>query len=258
MRHIEKAVLGTVAFSIELELAIDRPSLDRHQRLEHLTGILLDQLAQHQLPATWALADPARSAASPAILAQPQGHEIAVLGERTWMGRGAGRLRIQRELGRRFEGARREGLRVDTLVLRNVAEPVDLELLLDHHIAAVSYPAGPSAGGAAGPLRFGVWHAPAAWRLPLAPKWWLPAGWQANWRLREAVTGRRVLHVAIDGDALVDQEETGLSQVGTILRHVARFQAQGKLHVRTLGALAAENLALRLAQPTRSLLAPAA
>ena len=76
--------------------------------------------------------------------------------------------------------------------------------------------------------------------------------------MRDAVAGRRLLHVAIDGDALVDRQDVGLSQVRAIVGQVARLQGEGKLFVRTLGALAAENLAHRSAQPAKSLLAPAA
>ena len=260
MRRADVHESGIVVFSAVLELAIDRLSFDRQQRLDHITGQLVDLFQQYRLPATWAVADPARSAASPSLLSSHVEHEIAVLGERSWIGRGAGRARIEREISRRFGGARAAGMKVSTLVLRNVSQPVDLDLLLAHEIAAVSYPTNPGAqaGSSAAILRFGVWHAPPAWRLPLAPSWWSPAGWQGARRLRDAVAGRRLLHVAIDGDALVDRQDVGLSQVRAIVGQVARLQGEGKLFVRTLGALAAENLAHRSAQPAKSLLAPAA
>jgi hypothetical protein len=260
MRRADVRESGIVVFSAELELAIDRPSLDRQQRLDHLTGELLELFQQHRLPATWAVADPARSAATPSLLAGDIEHEIAVLGERSWIGRGAGRARVERELSRRFGGARKAGMQVSTLVLRNVPQPVDLDLLLAHDIAAVSYPASPGAavGPSAGTLRFGVWHAPIAWRLPLAPCWWLPVGWQGACRVRDAAARRRLLHVAIDGDALVDRADVGLDQVRTIVSQVGRLRDERKIIVRTLGELASENLAHRSAQPAKSLLAPAA
>ncbi|HZL88942.1 MAG TPA: hypothetical protein VFB96_11255 [Pirellulaceae bacterium] len=259
MRQSERQA-GIVVLSIELELAIDRPSADRQQRLDHLTGELLDLLQQHRLPATWAVADPARSAASPSLLAGDVRHEIAVLGERSWIGRGAGRMRIERELSRRFGAARQAGMQVSTLVLRNVSQPVDLDLLLAYDIAAVSFPACHHAptGPSAGTHRFGVWHAPLAWRLPLAPCWWQPAAWKVARRLREVAGNRGLLHVAIDGDALVECEDDGLAQARTIVGQVARMRDEGRILVRTLQDLAFENLALRSAQPAKSLLAPAA
>ncbi len=259
MRRSDQPAGGTVVFSVELELAIDRPARDRQQRMDHVTGELLELFQQQRLPATWAVADPARSAARSGILASTPGHEIAVLGERSWLGRGAGPLRIERELSRRVEGARQVGIPVATLILRNVSEPLDLDLLLAHQIAAVSYP--PNSVAAIGPSsgpRFGVWHAPQAWRLPRTPRWWLPLGWQAAGKLREVIRQQRILHVAIDGDALVDSDQAGLAQVSTIVGQVARLRQQGKLKVRTLAQLGAANLAHRFPQPAKSLLAPAA
>jgi hypothetical protein len=260
MRRADARESGIVVFSAELELAIDRPSLDRQQRLDHLTGELSDLFRRHRLPATWAVADPARSAATPCLLAGDIVHEIAVLGERSWIGRGAGRMRVERELSRRFGGARKADLHVSTLILRNVSQPVDLDLLLAHDIAAVSYPDNSTAavGSSAGMLRFGVWRAPLAWRLPLEPCWWRPAGWQAARRLRDAIARRGLLHVAIDGDALVDREKTGMDHVRTIVKMVARLRNDGMIVVRTLQELALENLANRSAQPAKSVLAPAA
>jgi hypothetical protein len=260
MLRTDKPDAGQVVFSIELELAIHRPSLDRQQRLDHLARDLLGLFEQHAIPATWAVADPARSAASAAIRSSTGKHEIAVLGDRSWIGPGAGRLRIERELSRRFEGARRMGMPAMTLVLRNVIEPLDLGLLLAHQIRTVSYRGdfGGWQAPAAGGLRFGVWHAPAAWRLPMASRWWSPVRRQARRMLREANCQRRTLHVAIDGDALVDQQEAGLAQVRAVVEEVARLHAQGGILLATLGEVGAAELAFRSAQPSRSLLKPAA
>jgi hypothetical protein len=64
--------------------------------------------------------------------------------------------------------------------------------------------------------------------------------------------------VAIDGDALVDREKTGMDHVRTIVKMVARLRNDGMIVVRTLQELALENLANRSAQPAKSVLAPAA
>ena len=256
MRRANRRDFGVVVFSVELELAIGRPSHERQQRLDHVAGELLALFSRHQVPATWAVADPARSAATPALWKTGLGHEIAVLGESSWIGRGAGRLRVERELARRFGGARSAGMSVGTLILRNVAGQVDLDLLLAHNITAVSMPHG-TAERTAETLRFGVWQAPPPWRLPLAPRWWMPLGWQAARHLHETVSRRQVLHVSIDGDALVDQNR-GLEQVLSIVGQTAELRSAGKLLVQTLGELGSENLAQRSAQPAKSLLAPAA
>ncbi len=259
MRQSQGAAGGAV-FSVELELAIDRPAIDRQQRLDRLAGELIRLFELNQLPATWAVADPVRSAATYAIGASSRRHEFAVLGESSWLGRGAGRLRIERELARRVGGARQAGIEVSTLVLRNVAEPLDLDLLLDQQISAISYSAGevlPSSQRSVEP-HYGVWQAPIAWRLPLAPCWWQPAPWQAARRLRQAIRLSRIEHVAIDGDALVDQGECGLAQIAGVLSLAARLQTEGKLPVYTLGEIASANLSHRFPEPSRSVLCPAA
>lgn len=259
MRHNDDRAMGGVVFSVELELAIDRPALHRQQRLDRLSGELIGLFERHQLPATWAVADPARSAATAAIAASALRHEVAVLGESSWLGRGAGRLRIERELARRIGGARQAGIAVSTLLLRNVSEPLDLDLLLEQQISAVSYSGMASPPSQrSGDRHFGVWHAPAAWRLPLAPHWWQPVRWQAARRLWQASRRQRIEHVAIDGDALVDQGERGLAQIAAIVKLAAKLRAERKLSVRTLAEIAAENLSHRFPQPAKSVLASAA
>ncbi|MEX2026709.1 MAG: hypothetical protein WEH44_05400 [Pirellulaceae bacterium] len=182
-----------------------------------------------------------------------------MLGESSWLGRGAGRIRIERELARRVGGARQAGIAVTTLLLRNVSDPLDLDLLLGQQISAVSYSGGVSLScQRSGGRHFGVWHAPAAWRLPLAPGWWQPVRWQAARRLWQATRRQRIEHVAIDGDALVDQGERGLAQIAAIVELAARLRADRKLSVRTLAEIATENLAQRFPQPAKSVLASAA
>lgn len=260
MPKSEHADGGRVIFSVELELAIDRASVVRQQRMDQLATDLLACLDEHHVPATWAVADPAHSAASTAILGSGNTHEIAVLADRSWTGPGAGRLRVDRELARRFEGARRQGMAASTLVLKNVIEPLDPDLLLAHGIQAISYRS-PECGtgpAALGSLRFGVWHAPAAWRLPRAPHWWSPVRSQARRLLREAIAQNRTLHVGIDADALVDDAPLGLGQVRAMIEEAARQQALGRVEFATLAGRAAVELAARAVAPARSLLKPAA
>lgn len=260
MPKIEHAGGGRVMFSIELELAIDRASLVRQQRMDHLAADLLAYLDEHHVPATWAVADPAHSAASTAILGSGGNHEIAVLADRSWTGPGAGRLRVDRELSRRFEGARRQGMAATTLVLKDVMEPLDPGLLLAHGIQAISYRSEERGKRAFAPasLRFGVWHAPAAWRLPRAPCWWSPVRSQARRLLREAIAQNRTLHVGIDADALVDDAQSGLRQVRAVIQEAARLQTLGRIQFSTLASRAAVELAARAVAPARSLLKPAA
>ena len=259
MRRNDQAA-GRIVFSVELELAIDRNSVLRQQNLDHITRRLLSLFEQHGLKATWAVADPAHSAATAAITASPLGHEVAVLGEACWLGPGAGRPRMSRELARRVGGARQRGIAVSTLILRDVTAPLDLGLIRDQHISAISYPSNSFslAGSIPHGPRSGVWHAPAAWRMPLAPCWWQPFGWQLARRLGQASRAERIIHIAIDGNALVDQQERGLAQVAATIEQAARLHRAGKLAVGSMSSHAAEQRSHYTAQSAKSLLSPAA
>ena len=98
---------GTLILSIDLELDLNDQEPTLQQRLDDVRRQLVELTCAHRLPATWAVADPTLSAATESILACGCGHEIAVLGDRAWLGPGCGRLRLSRELARRFVGARR-------------------------------------------------------------------------------------------------------------------------------------------------------
>ena len=74
-------------------------------------------LAESQrLPMTWAVSDPAHSAATSLILQSAIDHELAILGDANWIGPTAGRTRFARELVRRVSQARATGLEVTSLV----------------------------------------------------------------------------------------------------------------------------------------------
>jgi hypothetical protein len=260
MRRDSQGQRPTVVFSVELELSLGAADPQRQEALAQHTGDLLALLDEQQLPVTWGVADPAQSAATAAVLASRAGHEIAVLGEPSWLAADAGRVRQERELHRRLDGARRAGMSVSTLILRDIKQPLALDLLLAAQVKAVSWPVGqPLDGGLSGRLRrFGVWNAPAAWRVPMVGCWWRPFGWHAAVRLRNVIGSRRTLHVAIDGDGLIASGDAGLAQIRTLVTRVSRLRKQDRVAVRTLGELAAEQLANRCAEPTRSILQPAA
>jgi hypothetical protein len=51
------------------------------QELAKITRNLIDLTDGQSLPATWAVCDPAYSAATPLILRSPVDHELAILGD---------------------------------------------------------------------------------------------------------------------------------------------------------------------------------
>jgi hypothetical protein len=253
---------GLVVVSIDLELDIALRDQLGEQRLDEVRSRLIGLTARHGVAATWAVADPLLSAASDQVLTASVGHELAVLGDRTWIGYGAGRTRLARELARRFDGPRKVGIPVTTLTLRNVEQVLDLDLLLDHGVTAVRGPAVDSASLvrklAPPPIRFGIWQAPTAWRIPPHAGWWISAGWRTGREIERAIHRGGQLHLAIDAPQLIQAGAEGLTAIDRALHYIAARRAAGRLMVATLGQLAAQSLKDRSAVPTRSILRPAA
>jgi hypothetical protein len=253
---------GAVVLSVDLELDLSLQRRGLEERLDDVRSWLVGQMRELRLPATWAVADPVRSAATEPVLTSGVGHEIAVLGDQTWIGPGAGRLRLDRELARRFDGARRAGIPVTTLALRNVREIADLELLLDRGITAVRGPAVDSAHEArllsAPPTRFGIWQPPVAWRIPPRRLWWLPSAWRIGHEIRRQIARGGMLHLEIDASRLAASDQDELSVIRAVLLMIAARRDAGQLTIDTIGQLAAEALDDRLSVPSRSVLRSAA
>jgi hypothetical protein len=253
---------GVLLLSIDWELEIDQSEQAREQRLDAAGQQLVELTGRLRIPATWAVADPLLSVATEAILRAGVGHEMAVLGDRTRIGPGSGRSRLARELDRRFERAHKVGIPVRTLALRNVEPAAVLDLVHDHHVQAVRGPAVDTAALArksGSPVpRFGVWQAPAPWRIPTQPGWLVPGAWSVRRELRRAIRRQAILHLAIDAPRLVDAGAAGMAAVESVLSLAAARRDAEQLSMFTLGQLAEAALRERASVPTRSILHPAA
>lgn len=252
--------IGTLVLSIDLELDPERHEASLQHRLDEVRSELVKLTRDVAIPATWAVADPMLSAASESILATRCGHEIAVLGDQAWLGPGCGRERLARELARRFSAPRKAGIPVSTLALRNVEDVNHLELLTGHGVTAVcGVPVDHSARkSVVPPTRFGLWQPPAAWRPMLRSSWGLPAGWLVRSEIKRAIRQQKLLHLRLDATRLVSGPDQSLDTIGSILRYAAAKRDAGQLAVKTIADLASQALGSRAAQPSRSILRPAA
>ena len=253
--------VGTLLLSVDLEPEIQQQGDAEPERLDHLRRRLIDLLRSHAVPATWAVADPVRSVATESILAAGSGHEIAVLGDRAWLGPGCGRLRLERELARRFDGARKAGIPVTTLALRNLDQVRELDLLLDHGITALRGPAAgspPAADQPAPPIRFGIWQAPPGCQVPGRSSWWLPEAWSICRRIKRSTLRQSIVHLHIDAPRLAASGDHELRLLSRVLRYAAARCQAGHLSICTIGQIAGAALAERAASPSRSILRPAA
>jgi hypothetical protein len=134
--------LRSFTLSIDWELEIGRGTPAQLKWVDELTPELVSLLDSLRLPASWGLADPARSAATEAILASAQPHELAVLGDRSWLGWGAGSSRATRELSRRVLGAAARQIPIRSLVLHNESSIANGLPLVEMGIRTIRQPLG--------------------------------------------------------------------------------------------------------------------
>jgi hypothetical protein len=261
-RAMNGSGIGTLILSIDLELDLEHQDARHHRRLDEARARLIELTSTLNLPATWAVADPALSVATEPILSASAGHEIAVLGDQAWLGTGCGRARLSRELARRFIGARNAGIAVSTLALRNVAQVLDLDLLIEHGVTAIRSPAVDTLSLArkigAPPIRFGIWQPPPALQMPPRPVWWRPAKWLIRHELRRAIRAQSAVHLAVDARSLLAGSEQSLQCISNALRYAASKRDVGRLKIQTIQQLATQSLAERAASPSHSILRPAA
>jgi hypothetical protein len=257
-RSWQKHHVGHVHLTVEAEPTdIDR-NLDRHRGLASVTEQLFQMLNRHKLPATWAVGDPANSAVAALVAGSETRHGLAVLGDRHWIGKTAGRTRFARELARRVTQARRAGIEVVTFVPRvaPVTEHIDLvvksgiQAVVDSQQNANARPTRPSPRA----LHYGVWEFSATNRLPLRSSWLPGSNWKLARNLRRAGKDAATIHLVIDVPAIEVAGYTATQRVEWIMRRVAKLRDRGVLQVETLGTAAARLSDLPAAKPQRSIL----
>jgi hypothetical protein len=250
---------SAVSLSIDLELAIGRQTAQGQQRLEAVTAGLVELLDNQGISATWGVSNPALSAARDVILTANSRQEVAVLGERFWLGDGTTPSRLAQEFERRFEGARRAGLDVSTLVLRQAAEHLDLNLLLGHGITAVRGPAVLASADRTsfrtGAMRYGIWQVQSPILVPISGSWWQAEPWAFRQRLKGATRFEVPLNLVLDAGKMAELSDLGLPAIAVILQEFGQMQGRQQLHFATLGELARQNLSRRASHPSRSVLA---
>jgi hypothetical protein len=254
--------VGHFVTTIQLDAIADDPTAKNHAELADVTRRLIDLLDQHRLPATWAVNDPAQSAATSRILRSSVPHEVAILGDANWFGPSAGRTRFARELSRRVEQARAAGLRVQSLVPRVAAVVQNVDLVVKHDIRAI---AGGDASTFAPPnccsprsVHYGVWEVPFSSRLPGRSSWFFSEG-RATWRrIRVAAKSGAIFNLLIDAPLLCDEGRTALKTIAWLMDRVATLRDREHVHVETLQATALRLSAVPATKPQRSILRHAA
>lgn len=232
---------GTLTLSLDWELEIGGGTPSNWRHVDDLTPELVELLDALRLPATWGVADPARSAATESILASKQTHELAVLGDRSWLGWGAGGQRAARELTRRVLGAAAKQLPIRSLLLHHEASIPPGLPLVELGIRSIRQPIGHEilrpATLAALPACLQL--AERVQRLVL-PQWW--NWWDAQLRLADLFHGGpegsfglgTVMHLGLDAQQLCSAGARGMIRLERLLTELARLRDRAGWRMQTL------------------------
>lgn len=223
--------VGIVHLTVEAEPTDFDHNRARHRGLTKVIEQLFELLDRHSLPATWAVGDPAQSAAASLVAASNTKHGLALLGDQYWIGKTAGRTRFARELARRVNQSRSAGIEAVALAPRvaPIAEHVDL--VVKHGIRAVvateSVVAKSAATSSPRLLHYGVWEFAATQRLPMASSWWPGTGGKLARTIRSAARDRSTLHLVIDAAAVEAMGRTATRSIERVMSRVAKLRDRG-------------------------------
>jgi hypothetical protein len=256
-RTWNKQRTGHFFLTVHLDSPSEAGRREKHPKLAEFMRHMLQLADEHQLPVTWAVSDPAYSAATPLILRSSTPHELAILGDANWVGPTAGRTRFARELARRVSQARGAGINLNTLVTRVESVHRHIDLVIKQQISAVSgveppqAPRGPAVPRA---LHYGVWEIPVAASLPLRTRWWFSGKWFLFKQIRAAAHSGAEFQMVVDAPAIDHEGHGDLRLVDWLMRRVAELRNRGMVSVETLAQAAARLSAVRSATPQHSIL----
>jgi hypothetical protein len=261
-RTWEKHRVGHFLLTVHLDPLSEAGSREKHPKLADFVRHTIDLTDEHRLPATWAVSDPAHSAATPLVLRSATGHELAILGDANWVGPTAGRTRFARELARRVSQARSARINVTTLVPRVGAVDRHIDLVIKQRISAIAgVECAPSANRTIAlprALHFGVWEIPVSGSLPLRSRWWFSGKRLVFRQIRAAAAAAAVFHLVVDAPTMVQEGRGATATLAWLVQRVAELRNRGMVRTETLGQTAARLSAVPSATPQHSILRRAA
>ncbi|HEX2477392.1 MAG TPA: hypothetical protein VHK01_21730 [Lacipirellulaceae bacterium] len=254
--------IGYFLLTVHLDPPSEAGSREKHPKLADFVRHTIELADEHQLPVTWAVSDPAYSAATPLVLRSATCHELAILGDANWVGPTAGRTRFARELARRVSQARSARINVTTLVPRVGSIDRHIDLVIKQRISAIA--GVKEASSANRPMalprarHYGVWEIPVSGSLPLRSHWWFCGKRFVLRQIRTAAHAAAVFHLVVDAPAMVQEGRGATATLAWFVRRVAELRDRGLIGVETLGETAARLSAVPSATPQHSILRRAA
>lgn len=248
--------VGHLNVTIQLDSTTENRNLERHQELADVARQLIATMDAGRLAATWAVSDPVHSAATSLLLKSAVTHELAILGDTTWVGPTAGRTRFARELARRISKSRAAGLQVTTLVPSVASIDDNIDLVVKQGITAVVRMQHTVTATLAEPraLHYGVWDLPISACLPLEIDWF-GSNKRAVWRsIRRAASDAGTFHLLIDAAAIAASGRRERATVKWLVDRLATLRDRGLIRVETLRRTANRLSSVPTASPQRSIL----
>ncbi len=254
--------VANVLVTVELDPIADSHSMERHRGLAEVTKRLVECFDTHRLPVTWAVNDPAHSAATSLVIRSAVPHELAILGDPNWLGPTAGRTRFARELARRVSQGRAAGINIRSLVPRVESVKRHIDLVIKQQITAIVGVDPPPQVACPWPtpraLHYGVWEIPVTDRLPRRAMWFFEGGWSVLRKIGQAARDTATFHLSIDAPTLEHEGRRAQRSVLWLAGRIAKLRDRGLIHVETLGTAAARLADMPAATPQRSILHRAA
>lgn len=249
--------VGHLLITIQLDSAASGSQIERHQELAITTRRLISLAESQRLPITWAVSDPAHSAATSLILQSEVDHEMAILGDANWVGDTAGRTRFARELVRRLTQARATGLNVTSLVPHVASIENHVDLVVKQHVTAVAgLKPTESTRRHTTPraMHYGVWELPVSESMPL-PYSRFFSGKRSLWkRIRHTARDAGTFHLMISAPAIAASGESATKPVDWIIRRIALLRDRGIVQVETMRSVSARLSDIPAVKPQRSIL----
>jgi hypothetical protein len=249
--------VGHLNLTVQLDSPTEDRKIERHKELADVARQLIATMDASRLRATWAVSDPAHSAATSLVLKSAVDHELAILGDANWVGPTAGRTRFARELARRVSQSRAAGLNVTSLVPSVASIDDHIDLIVKQGITAVvgmKEPAGTQQAPEPRALHYGVWEVPVIASLPLKASWF-GSNKRSVWRsIHRAASDAGTYHLVIDAAAIAASGRSALASVGWLCDRVSALRERGLIRVETLRTTAARLSAVPAVSPQRSIL----
>ena len=253
--------VGHLLVTIQLDSVATGRSVERLEELASVTRRLIALTESQRLPVTWAVSDPAHSAATSLILRSAVDHELAILGDANWVGPTAGRTRFARELMRRLSQARSTGLEVTSLVPHVASIENHIDLVVKQRISAVAGFQMPESGRqlpSPRALHYGVWELPISEALPLLTRWSFSGKWATWAQIRRTIRDAGTYHLVIDAPAVVESGRNAEKVIAWITKRIALLRDRGLIRVETLRSMSARLADVPVIRPQRSILRVAA